>query len=144
VVLWQTSWHVTATVDGLVQRRLDVIRATIACASTAIRAIALWVRSVHSKKAGLEDSAPKSFLVAMPAPFGRRTAVSGSDRYGNVVLESPESLAPCMLPMGLPRNPRELPISSHTKRDTPYIGRYVTPRDHRRGTEGRLSSLTTL
>jgi len=80
----------------------------------------------------------------MPTPFCRRKAVSGSDRYGEVVLESPESLARGMLPKGLPRNPRELPISSHTERDTSYIGRYVTPRDNRRGTEGWLSSLTNL
>ena len=80
----------------------------------------------------------------MPTPFCRRKAVSGSDRYGEVVLESPESLARGMLPRGLPRNPRELPISSHTKRNASYIGRYVTPRDNRRGAEGWLSSLTTL
>src|SRR5215467_11968389 len=28
-----------------------------------------WVRSVHSKEAGREDSAPKSANVAMPTPF---------------------------------------------------------------------------
>ena len=28
-----------------------------------------WVRSVHSKEAGREDSAPKSATVAMPTPF---------------------------------------------------------------------------
>jgi hypothetical protein len=28
-----------------------------------------WVRSVHSKKTGREDSAPKSNIVAMPTPL---------------------------------------------------------------------------
>src|SRR5271156_524360 len=28
-----------------------------------------WVRSVHSKEAGREDSAPKTWLVAMPTPL---------------------------------------------------------------------------
>jgi hypothetical protein len=28
-----------------------------------------WVRSVHSKEAGREDTAPKSFHVAMPTPL---------------------------------------------------------------------------
>jgi len=140
--LWQTSWHVTATVDGLVQRRLDVIRASIACASTASRAIALWVRSVHSKKAGHEDSAPKSLLVAMPAP------AEGSIRQRPLWPRSCWSrrspLPRACFPGDCPGTQESSPISSHTKRDTSYIGRYVTPRDHRRGTEGRLSGLTTL
>jgi hypothetical protein len=28
-----------------------------------------WVRSVHSKEAGREDSAPKSYIVATPTPL---------------------------------------------------------------------------
>jgi hypothetical protein len=28
-----------------------------------------WVRSIHSKEAGREDSAPKSNIVAMPTPL---------------------------------------------------------------------------
>ena len=39
-----------------------------------------WVRSVHSKEAGREGSAPKSFIVAMPTPFVERKAASGYDR----------------------------------------------------------------
>jgi hypothetical protein len=39
-----------------------------------------WVRSVDSKEAGREDSAPKSFIVAMPTPFVERKAASGNDR----------------------------------------------------------------
>ena len=39
-----------------------------------------WVRSVHSKEAGREDSAPKSFIVAMPTPLVERKAASGYDR----------------------------------------------------------------
>jgi hypothetical protein len=69
----------------------------------------------------------------MPTPLARRKAASGNDRYGEVVLESPESLARGMLPKRLAGNPRELPISSHTKRNASYIGRYVAPRVDRRG-----------
>jgi hypothetical protein len=36
-----------------------------------------WVRSVHSKEVGREDSAPKTRLVAMPTPLTRRKAVFG-------------------------------------------------------------------
>jgi Aldehyde dehydrogenase family len=36
-----------------------------------------WVRSVHSKEAGREDSAPKTWLVAMPTLLTRRKAASG-------------------------------------------------------------------
>src|SRR5260370_2007429 len=39
-----------------------------------------WVRSVDSKEAGREDSAPKSFIVAMPTPLVERKAASGYDR----------------------------------------------------------------
>ena len=39
-----------------------------------------WVRSVHSKEAGREGSALKSFIVAMPTPLGERKAASGYDR----------------------------------------------------------------
>ena len=48
------------------------------------------------------------------------------------MLESPESLARGMLPKRLAGNPRELPISSYTKRNASYIGRYVIPRVDRR------------
>jgi hypothetical protein len=57
----------------------------------------------------------------MPTLLAQRKATSGSDRYGEVVLESPESLARGMLPKRLAGNPRELPISSHTKRNASYI-----------------------
>src|SRR5712692_7516883 len=36
-----------------------------------------WVRSVHSKEAGREDSAPKTRLVAMPTLLTKRKAASG-------------------------------------------------------------------
>jgi hypothetical protein len=36
------------------------------------------VRSVHSKEAGREESAPKSHIFAMPTPFARRKAASGT------------------------------------------------------------------
>jgi hypothetical protein len=39
-----------------------------------------WVRSVDSKEAGREDSAPKSLIVAMPTPLVERKAASGYDR----------------------------------------------------------------
>jgi hypothetical protein len=38
------------------------------------------VRSVHSKEAGREGSAPKSVSVAMPTPLGERKAAPGYDR----------------------------------------------------------------
>src|ERR1041385_3143874 len=40
-----------------------------------------WVRSVHSKEAGREDSAPKTRLVTMPTPLTRRKAASGSTQF---------------------------------------------------------------
>jgi hypothetical protein len=83
------------------------------------------------------------YIVAMPTPLAQRKAASGSDRYGEVVLESPESLARGMLPERLAGNPRELPISSHTKRNASYIGRYVIPRVDRRDHGEMASSLTT-
>jgi hypothetical protein len=58
------------------------------------------------------------YIVAMPTPLAQRKAASGSDRYGEVVLESPESLARGMLPERLAGNPRELPISSHNQRNS--------------------------
>ena len=73
----------------------------------------------------------------MPTPLGERKAVSGSDRYREVVLGSPESLARGMLPQGLPRNSRELPISSHTTEERLWHGSggTCTPRVDRRGHE---------
>jgi hypothetical protein len=79
----------------------------------------------------------------MPTPLAWRKAASGSDRYCEVVLGSPESLARGMFPKGLSRNRRELPISSHTKRNASYPGRYVHPRVDRRGHGEMASSLTT-
>ena len=91
------------------------------------------MRSVHNEKVGREGSAPKSNLVAMPTPLTRRKAASGSDRYSEVVLGSPESLARGMLPQGLPRNPRELAISSRTA----VAGVTESPRVDQRG-HGRM------
>lgn len=68
----------------------------------------------------------------MPTLLGGRKAASCSDRYGEVVLESPESLDQDMLAKGLSRNPRELVISSHSRRNTSYFGKYVNPRVDRR------------
>src|SRR5215471_13934162 len=56
-----------------------------------------WVRSVDSKEAGREDSAPKSFIVARPTCSIQRKAVSGSDRYWRGRADSPGSLAQGML-----------------------------------------------
>ena len=68
------------------------------------------VRSVHSEKAGREDSAPKSDNIAMSTPFTRWKAASGGPsargRPG-----SPESLARGMLSRGFPANPGELATS---------------------------------
>jgi len=52
----------------------------------------------------------------------QQKAAFGNDRDREVVLKSPESLAQDTLSQGLPRNPRELPISSHTKRQASYLG----------------------
>jgi hypothetical protein len=73
----------------------------------------------------------------MPTPLVWRKAVSGSDRYCKVVLGSPESLARGMFPQGLPRNSRELPISSHTTEERLWHGSggTCTPRVDRRGHE---------
>jgi len=48
-----------------------------------------------------------------------------------------------MLPKRLAGNPRELPISSHTKRNASYTGRYVIPRVDRRDHGEMASSLMT-
>jgi hypothetical protein len=61
-------------------------------------------------------------MLRMPTLLGARKAASGSDRYSEVVLESPESLARDTFSKGLPRNPRKLAISSHTKRNASYMG----------------------
>ena len=69
-----------------------------------------WVRSVHSKEAGREGSAPKSATVAMPTPF---CLAEGSIRTTEIAKggpESPESLAQGMFPKGFPMNPGELAI----------------------------------
>ena len=69
----------------------------------------------------------------MPTPLTKRKAASGSDRYSEVVPGSPESLARGMLPQGLPRNPRELAISSRTA----VAGVTESPRVDQRG-HGRM------
>jgi len=95
------------------------------------------------RTAGREDQLRNLNIVATPTPLAWRKAASGSDRDGEVVLESPESLARGMFPQGLSRNRRELLISSHTKRNASYIGRYATPRVDRRDGGEMMSSLTT-
>lgn len=76
-------------------------------------------------------------MLRMPTLLGARKAASCSDRYSEVVLESPESLDRDMLSKGLPRNPRELVISFHSRRNASYFGKYVNPRVDRRG-HGRV------
>ena len=68
------------------------------------------VRSVHSEKAGREDSAPTSVLFAMPTLLTKRKAVSAQPLC-EVAAGSPESLARGMLSSGFPVNPGELPAS---------------------------------
>ena len=65
------------------------------------------------------------------------------NRYCEVALKSAVSLARGMFPQRLAGNPRELPISSHTKRNASYIGRYVNPRVDRRDHGEMASSLMT-
>ena len=79
----------------------------------------------------------------MPTPLAWRKPVFGNDRYCEVVPGSPESLARGMFPKRVAGNPRELPISSHTKRNASYIGRYVIPRVDRRDHGEMASSLMT-
>ena len=69
-----------------------------------------WVRSVHSKEAGREESAPTSFLVAeADAVIRAEGRIGGTVRRGPS--EPPESRARGTFPKGHPRNPGELPIS---------------------------------
>ena len=79
----------------------------------------------------------------MPTFSKRRKAAFSSNRYCEVVLGSAVSLARGMFPKRLAGNPRELPISSHTKRNASYIGRYVIPRVDRRDHGEMASSLMT-
>ena len=72
-------------------------------------------------------------MIAVPTPSAERKAVSGSDRYCEVVLGPPESLARGMFPKGLPRNSRELAISSRTV----VTGVTESPRVDQRG-HGRM------
>ena len=88
--------------------------------TSLVRAIAL---PDHNEEVGREDSAPKSYLVAMPTPLVERKAASGSDRYSEVVPGSPESLARGMFPKGLPRNPRELAVSARESGKADIEGR---------------------
>src|SRR5216683_3643898 len=71
-----------------------------------------WVRSVHSKEAGREDSAPKSLLWRCRRCHlgGRQHSVTTEIAKGGP--RSPESLARGMFPRGFPRNPGELTISA--------------------------------
>ena len=71
-----------------------------------------WVRSVHSKEVGREDSAPKSVMVAMPTPLVERKAASGTTANAKGGPGSPESLAQGMFPKGFSMNPGELAISA--------------------------------
>ena len=87
-----------------------------------------WVRSVHSKEAGREGSAPKSFIVAMPTLLVERKAASGYDRNAKGVPGSPESLARGMSPRGFPINPGELSISTRKSDKTAAKGDRRRPR----------------
>ena len=69
----------------------------------------------------------------MPTFSKRRKAAFGSNRYCEVVLKSAVSLARGMFPQRLAGNPRELPITSHTRRNASGRGeRYAQPRVDRR------------
>src|SRR5215475_10963012 len=90
-----------------------------------------WVRSVDSKEAGREDSAPKSFIVARPTCSVQRKAVSGSGRYLRGRADSPGSLAQGMLHRDGPGTEESSP-SPPTPGGPPLeMGREV------RATEGR-------
>src|ERR1700730_5550697 len=81
-----------------------------------------WVRSVHSKEVGREDSAPKSVMVAMPTPLVERKAASGTTANAKGGPGSPESLAQGMFPKGLSMNPGELAISARKSGKTAAKG----------------------
>ena len=81
-----------------------------------------WVRSVHSKEAGREDSAPKTRLVAMPTPLTRRKAALGRPimrgRPGVAGVPSSGHAS-----KGISQEPRRAPPSP------PHYGRYRSPRE---------------
>src|SRR6266566_4434142 len=81
-----------------------------------------WVRSVDSKEAGREGSAPKSFIVAMPTLLVERKAASGYDRNceGRPGIAGVPSSG--MFPKGFPMNPGELPISARKSGKTAAKG----------------------
>ena len=81
-----------------------------------------WVRSVHSKEVGREDSAPKSVMVAMPTPLVERKAASGTTANAKGGPGSPESLAQGMLPKGFSMSPGELAISARKSGKTAAKG----------------------
>src|SRR5712692_8479576 len=96
-----------------------------------------WVRSVHSKEAGREDSAPKTRLVAMPTLLTRRKAASGRPllrgRAGVAGVPSSGHAS-----KGISQEPRRAPPSP------PHHGRYRSPRETGDGRDRWTSSLTTL
>src|SRR6516162_10835662 len=94
-----------------------------------------WVRSVHSKETGREDSAAKSFLRPDADVFSlaegniwRRPLGRGRAGIGGVP-------SPGHVPKRLAGNSRELPISSPPSEAHLWNrgGRYVHPRVDRRG-----------
>ena len=92
------------------------------------------VRSVHSKKAGREGSAPKSFHHRGADAVSLAEGSIQTTNTCEVALGSPESLARGMLSSGLPVNPGELPTS-------PESGELVQPDPNgtrSRGKRGRL------
>src|SRR5215475_9226622 len=95
-----------------------------------------WVRSVHSKEAGREDSAPKTRLVAMPTPLTRRKAALGRPivrgRAGVAGVPSSGHVS-----KGISQEPRRAPPSP------PHHGRYRSPRETGGDRERGTSSLTT-
>ena len=89
-----------------------------------------WVRSVHSKEAGREDSAPKTRLVAMPTPLTRRKAALGRPivrgRAGVAGVPSSGHVS-----KGISQEPRRAPSSP------PHHGRYRFAKGNRRR-EGQM------
>src|SRR5580693_1967786 len=81
-----------------------------------------WVRSVHSKEAGREDSAPKIRLVAMPTLLTRRKAASGRP-----ILRGRAGIA-------------GVPSSGHASKEIPQEPRrahHLCSQERKRGGQGR-------
>src|SRR5260370_35697647 len=85
------------------------------------------MRSVHSKEAGREDSAPKTRLVAMPTPLTRRKAALGRPiKRGRAGVAGVPSSGHAF--KGISQEPRRAPTSPpHNRRNRSLRGNRKRP-----------------